>query len=408
MSKLSVKDLQVAGKKVLMRVDFNVPLNANSTISDATRIEETLPSIRYLLDRGASLILMAHLGNPRGMPNPRMSLQPCAKFLRGLLAIDIQMAPDCIGHKVRELVDKLQPKQVLLLENMRFHRAEEHPDEDRDFAKQLAAYGDYYVNDAFGSAHRKHSSTYTVASYFPGRAAAGFLMEKEINTLTDLLLNPKRPFYALIGGAKVSSKIGIIKALTKHVDALCIGGGMSYTFLKAMGVEIGNSLCEEEMIPIAIEIIDLCKKRNMRLLFPVDAVVAKEDSSDACVQVVALDKGIPKGFQGLDIGTKSIAQFKDALKNAKTIFWNGPLGVFEIEKFAHGTKEMAQALADSSAITVVGGGDSIAALNRMDIISKITYVSTGGGATLEFLEFGTLPAIEVLSEAGTISKTRPT
>jgi phosphoglycerate kinase len=400
MSKLSVRDLEVSGKKVLVRVDFNVPFDGDGHITDATRIEAAIPTIEYLLKNNAAVILMSHLGKSAFEASSKLTLAPCAKFLSGRLKNRLIMAPDCIGHQVETMADQLLPGEVLLLENLRLHRAEEFPDEDPDFAKQLASYGNCYVNDAFGTAHRKHSSTYYVPKFFPGKAAAGLLMEKELQFLTQLLENPKKPFCVLLGGAKVSSKIGVIKSLVNKVDALLIGGAMSYTFFYALGKKIGSSLYEKEMKGVALEIIEECKKKNVRLVLPVDCVATDKCSHEGKPQVIDMSgEGIPDGLQGVDIGPKTIELFDSVLKTAGTILWNGPMGVFEIKKFAIGTESMAKTLAQSKAVTVVGGGDSVAALNAIDLEDQITHVSTGGGSTLEFLEFGTLPGVEALSEA---------
>jgi len=398
MTKLFIEDLPLKGKKVLMRVDFNVPLDGDQRITDTTRIEAALPSIQYVLKQGGSLILMSHLGRPHHSPEPELSLLPVAKMLEGLLNQPVKMPKDCIGREVKMKVDNLKPGEVLLLENLRFHRAEEYPEEAPDFAKELASYGDFYVNDAFGTAHRKHSSTYTIAQYFPGKAAAGYLMEKEIRFLGEVLKNPQRPFCALIGGAKISSKIGVIKSLLKRVDSLLIGGGMAFTFLKAKGMEIGNSICERDLIPLAKEILNLCEKSQVKIQLPVDFIAAKKCSDDAEARTVDATQGIPDGFEGLDIGQKTIDLFSKAISQAKTLLWNGPVGVFEFERFAKGTFAIAKAVADSSATSIVGGGDSVAAINQSGFQEKITHISTGGGATLEYIEFGTLPGIEALSD----------
>ncbi len=397
MPKLFIEDLPIRGKKVLVRVDFNVPLDSDLNVVDTTRIEAALPSIRYILNQGGILILMSHLGRPRNEPNPELSLAPVAKMLSVLLEKPVQIASDCVGNSVKEKIDSLLQGEILLLENLRFHRAEMHPDEDPEFAKELASFADLYVNDAFGSAHRKHSSTYTIARYFPNGAAAGYLLEKEIHFLGEILSNPKRPFYALIGGAKISTKIGVMKSLLKIVDRLLIGGGMSYTFLKAKGLKIGDSIYEEELLPLAKEMMEAYREK---LMFPVDILAAKECSDDALTRVVSVEEGIPDGYQGLDIGPKTIELFSKTLQNGGTVLWNGPLGVYEFESFAKGTYALAQTVAAIPAATIVGGGDLIAALKDTGMIEKITHVSTGGGATLEYLEFGTLPAIEALSEKG--------
>lgn len=374
-----------------MRVDFNVPLE-NGQITDDSRIRASLPSIRYVLDHGGSLVLMSHLGRPKDKPASEFSLKPCAKRLSELLDQEVRMVD--LGSSVN-----LKPKEVVLLENLRFHRGEEHPDEEPEFAKKLAALGDLYVNDAFGTAHRKHASTYTVASLFPGKAAAGLLMEKEIEFLGGALSHPKRPFTALIGGAKISSKLGVLQSLKDKVDKLLIGGGMAFTFLRALGKEIGDSICEEGLVPKAKEILSAYGKK---MILPVDVVIADRMDGDAKTRTVSVDSGIPKGFQGVDIGEKTIKLFENELKGSQTVMWNGPVGVFEIKKFARGTNEMAKAIASMKATTIVGGGDSAAAVNGAHLADKMTHISTGGGASLEYLEFGSLPGIEALSKGGKV------
>lgn len=396
MAKLFIEDLPLQGKKVLMRVDFNVPLDGENNVADSMRIEAALPSIQYVLDQGGALILMSHLGRPRSEPNPDLSLSPVAKVLEALIERPVKMAPDCIGEKVRELAANLKSGEVLLLENLRFHRAETHPDEDPGFAKELANLADFYVNDAFGTAHRKHSSTYAITRFFPGKAAAGYLLEKEIRFLGETLEHPKRPFYALLGGAKISTKIGVVKSLLQKADRLLIGGGMAYTFLKARGHGIGNSLFEPEFLGLAK---DLLEEAGEKIILPRDALVAQECSEEAPIKLVDFsEEDIPEGYEGFDIGPKTIERFSQALSEAKTVLWNGPLGVYELERFAKGTHILAARIGDLAAATIVGGGDLIAALNQTGMSEKITHVSTGGGATLEYLEHGALPGIEALSE----------
>jgi phosphoglycerate kinase len=390
--KLSIRDLKVDGKKVLMRVDFNVPLNSQGQITDDSRIVASLPSIKYVLDHGGSVILMSHLGRPKGKSSAEFTLKPCAKRLSELLNTPVLMAGDCVGDEVSAMASKLKPKQVLLLENLRFHKEEENP--TTEFVKKLASLGDLYVNDAFGTAHRKHASTYTIASLFPGGAAAGLLMEKEIAFLGETLKHPKRPLVALIGGAKVSSKLGVLRSLKSIVDTLLIGGGMAYTFLKGMGVEIGNSLCEEDLVHDAAEILHEYQTAKKKLFLPVDHIaVDRLDGKANTVQVAA----IPEGFQGVDIGEKTIKLFSSELKGAKTVLWNGPVGIFENPEFAHGTNKLAEVIASLDATTIVGGGDSVAAVNAAHLADKMTHISTGGGASLEYVEFGSLPGIDALS-----------
>lgn len=396
-TKLSLKDLSLKGKKVLVRVDFNVPLDKKGEITDDTRIRASLPSIQYILEKGGSVILMSHLGRPKNKKTPEFSLAPCAKHLSQLLGKPVIMAKDCIGKEVKELVEELQPGQIILLENLRFHEGEENPDKDPQFAKELASLGDLYVNDAFGTAHREHASTAVIAKYFPDKAAAGFLIEKELSFLGKALLNPKRPFYALIGGAKISSKIGILKSLLGKADALLIGGGMAYTFFKAQGLPIGQSIHEDEFLQEAKEILAVAKSKNIKILLPVDQVIADKVAGDAATRIIASANGIPEGMQGVDIGPKTIELFARELGQAATILWNGPLGVFEIPAFATGTQEIAKVVAGLKATTIVGGGDSIAALQAAGLADKVSHVSTGGGATLEFIEYGTLPGIEALT-----------
>jgi phosphoglycerate kinase len=397
--KLSIEDLRCQNKKVLMRVDFNVPMDKEGVIQDDSRIVASLPSIKYVLSQGGSVILMSHLGRPKGKKDPAFSLAPCANHLSNLLGVPVIMAPDCIGEKVEKLAKNLQPGQVLLLENLRFYPAEENPDSDPTFAKQLANLGDLYVNDAFGTAHRAHSSTASITQYFPRKAAAGFLMQKEIQFLGSIVANPQRPFVAVIGGAKVSTKIGVLKSLLKKVDILLIGGGMAYTFLKAQGIPIGDSIHEDDSLQAAKEILLEAQKKKKPLILPRDVVIVKNLNDPSSARTIEITpSGIPTDYQGVDIGPKTIAEFDAELKKAKTVFWNGPVGVFEVPNFAKGTNSVAKTLASLKAITIVGGGDSLAALKNLELSDKITHLSTGGGASLEFLEFGNLPGIDALSD----------
>ena len=387
MTKLTLKDLSLAGKRVLMRVDFNVPME-NGKITDDSRIRASLPSIRYVLDQGASLILMSHLGRPKGK-DLSASLKPCAERLSELLKKRVPMAPDCVGPEVEQLASALQPGQVLLLENLRFHPGEEAPEKDPKFVEGLAKLGDCYINDAFGTAHRAHASTAVIAKYFPGKAAMGFLIEKELEELSPLVKGPKRPFFAIIGGAKISSKIGVIKSLLNSVDGLFIGGAMAFTFLKAKGIEIGASPCED---PKTIQDLPMGK-----IHLPLDLVVADAFSNDANKKIVSANEGIPSGWQGMDIGPKTMAAWSAQLQTGATIFWNGPLGVFEMANFATGTRKIAETLAHSNAKTIIGGGDSVAAIEQMGLADRFSHLSTGGGASLELIEFGHLPGIDALS-----------
>jgi phosphoglycerate kinase len=391
----TLTDLPLQGKKVLMRVDFNVPLDKSGHITDDSRIKATLPSIQYVLDQGGSLILMSHLGRPKGK-EAALSLQPCAKRLSELLKKPVQMAPDSIGKDVEEMAHNLQPREILLLENLRFHKGEEKPEQDPIFVKNLAKLGDYYVNDAFGTAHRAHASTAIIADYFKGRSSAGFLLEKELKFLDSCLKDPKRPFYAIIGGAKISTKLGVLKALIKKVDALLIGGAMAYTFFKALGVDIGDSLYEEDLLGEALSILEESKKKQVPLLLPIDLVVANLPVNGAKIQIVNALDGIPSGFQGVDIGPKTIEAITKRVQDGATIFWNGPVGIFEQSDFAKGTLSLAKVLANLPAITIVGGGDSLSAIENAGVGEKITHLSTGGGATLEYIEFGKLPGITPL------------
>ena len=407
MDKLSIKDLPLAGKKILMRVDFNVPfkdvpvknvpLKHDRVIIDDTRIIASLESIKYIIKHNGSVILMSHLGRPKGEKNADFSLDICAKRLSHLLNTPVIMASDCIGKDVEKLAKSLKPKEILLLENLRFHEGEEHPENDPSFAKQLASMGDIYINDAFGSSHRKHSSTYTITKYFPKASLSGFLLDKEISFLGNNLKMPKRPFYAIIGGAKISTKIGVIINLIDKVDELFIGGGMSYTFAKAAGIDIGSSICEDNQMETVKAIIDKCFDKKVLLNLPLDRMIANDISENANIKIISYNQNIPNGWEGVDIGPQTIDAWSKKLLEAKTIFWNGPLGIFEIDKFSNGTKEIAKVLASSTATTIAGGGDSIAAINSLNLKNKFTHLSTGGGASLEYIEHGSLPGIDALT-----------
>ena len=334
MNKLSIQDLSLKDKKVLMRVDFNVPLNTDGSIADDSRIRAALTSIQYVINQGGSLILMSHLGRPKGEKDPKLTLTPIAKRLSQLLHIEVLMAPDCIGDKVKTMAKNLNPKKILLLENLRYYDAEEHPQHNPSFAKKLSELGEIYINEAFGTAHRIHSSTYTIAKYFPGKAASGFLMDKEIAFLGNVVEHPKRPFYAIIGGAKISTKVGILKNLIEKVDGIFIGGGMIFTFSKTGGSSIGESIVEDDQLDTAKEIMKRCQSKAVKLWFPSDLIIADSFHNDANIKNISIKEAIPEGWQGVDIGPKTVADWKSSLHNAQTIFWNGPLGVFEMPNFA--------------------------------------------------------------------------
>lgn len=399
MNKKTVRDSDVAGKRVLMRVDFNVPLDTERHITDDTRIRAALPTIQYVLDRGASLILMSHLGRPDGKVVEKLSLAPVAQRLSELLGRPVLMVGDCIGPQVEAQARALQPGQVLLLENLRFHEQEEK--NDPAFARQLAALGDLYVNDAFGTAHRAHASTEGVTRYLPG--VAGFLMERELNFLGSALEHPQRPFAAIVGGAKVSDKIKVLERLISMVDTLLIGGGMANTFLKAEGYEIGDSLFEEGKVEMAHDLVSMARRNHLTLLLPVDVVVADRFAVDAQHKVVAAD-GVQPGWRILDIGPATIEAFRESLADARTIVWNGTLGVAEWPAFARGTDALIDILAQrarAGATTIIGGGDSAAAVEAAGAAEHMSHVSTGGGASLEFLEGRVLPGVAALQDTNT-------
>ncbi len=393
MNKLGLRDVTVTDKRVLVRVDFNVPLTDDGQVSDDTRIVAALPTIRYLVENRAKVILMSHLGRPKGKVNLAYSLQPVATRLGELLGQPVAFVPDCVGEVAEAAVAKLAPGEVLLLENLRFHAAEEK--NEAGFAQQLAALGDVYVNDAFGTAHRAHASTAGVADYLQP-AVCGFLLEKEIKFLGAALADPERPFVAILGGAKVSDKIAVVRNLLGRVDSLLIGGGMANTFLAAQGKEMGRSLVEKEAISLAEELLAQAKERGVQMHLPLDAVVATDLDANT-TQVVAIDE-VPQDQMVLDIGPATREHFAGLLADAKLIVWNGPMGVFERENFAAGTYALAKAVADSPATSIVGGGDSAAAIAQAGLTDAITHVSTGGGASLEFLEGKTLPGVAALSE----------
>lgn len=391
MNKKSVKDIDIKGKKVIVRVDFNVPLSEEGQITDDTRIRAALPTIQLLIEREARVILMSHLGRPKGKVVEKYRMAPVAEKLGVLLGRKIMYSRDCIGQEPEEKISSMKPGDVILLENLRFHGEEEK--NDPGFAKSLADLADIYVNDAFGTAHRAHASTAGIAQYLP--AVAGLLMEKEISALGRALENPQRPFAAIIGGAKVSDKIGVIQNLLGKVDVLMIGGGMANTFLAAQGKDMGKSLVEEDKLNLARQLMDQANAEKVRFMLPEDLVVAEEYAAGARYQVVAADQ-VPEGWMALDIGPKTIEKLAAVIKEVKTIVWNGPVGVFEMDAFAKGTREIAAAVAASPSLSIVGGGDSVAAVHKMGVAEKISHISTGGGASLEFLEGKELPGVAVL------------
>ena len=393
MNKKTVKDIDLKGKKVFVRCDFNVPMDENQNITDNTRIKAALPTIKYLLEQNCKIILASHLGRPKGEVKPEFSLKPVAKELSKLLGKEVIMANDVIGEDATTKAENLKEGEIMLLENVRFHR--EETDNDPEFAKKLASMAEVFVNDAFGTAHRAHASTTGIADYIPG--VAGFLIEKELKFLGNAINNPERPFVAILGGAKVSDKIGVIDSLLDKVDTLMIGGGMAYTFFKAQGYNVGNSLCEVEKTGLALEAMEKAKAKGVKLLLPIDTKVGKEFKPDTESKTVAWTD-IPDGWEGFDIGEKTIEMFKNELKNAKTVIWNGPVGLFEFDQFAIGTNEIAKTLADLDATTIIGGGDSGAAVAKAGLADKMTHISTGGGASLEFLEGKKLPGIECLQD----------
>ncbi len=396
LNKKSVEDINVTGKRVLVRCDFNVPLDENRNITDETRIDGAMPTIKYLIDNGAKVILCSHLGKPKGEPKPELSLAPVAKKLSEKLGKEVVFAADAtvVGENAKKAVAEMKDGDVVLLENTRY-RKEETKNED-NFSKELASLADVFVNDAFGTAHRAHCSNVGVTKYID-TAVAGYLIQKEIEFLGNAVNNPERPFVAILGGSKVSSKISVINNLLEKVDTLIIGGGMSYTFMKACGENVGNSLLETDYIDYAKEMMEKAKAKGVKLLIPVDTVVAQDFSNDAPHKTVERG-GIEDGWEGLDIGEKTIALFKDAIKDAKTVVWNGPMGVFEMPTFAKGTNAIAAALAEIDATTIIGGGDSVAAVNQAGLGDKMTHISTGGGASLEFLEGKELPGIAALQD----------
>lgn len=390
MDKKTIKDLDVYNKKVLLRVDFNVPMK-DGVITDDNRIKEELPTIKYLLDNGAAVIVMSHLGRPEGQVNLKYSLRPTADRLSEYLGKEVQFVEDCIGRETTKKAKELKSGEVLVLENLRFHAEEE--ENDKAFCEKLAKLADIYVNDAFGTAHRKHASTYGVAKLLPN--AVGFLIEKELSMIVDTINNPKRPFVGILGGAKVSDKITIVESLLNKVDTLIVGGAMAYTFLMAENYNTGDSKVEKEMVDEAKRLVELAKEKNVQLLLPVDHIIANNFDNPTVIKNT-VDANIPNGFMGMDIGKKTIKNYKHAIKEAKTVVWNGPMGVFENKNFENGTKAVAKAMAKSKATTIVGGGDSAAAVIKFKYAKKMTHISTGGGASLKLFEGKVLPAVDVI------------
>jgi phosphoglycerate kinase len=403
MAKMTVKDVDVAGKRVMVRVDFNVPLDDSQQITSDQRIQAALPTIQYLIEHNAAVILMSHLGRPKGQAVPEMSVRPAAERLSELIGQEVKLAPDCVGAQIETMAQQLQPGQVLMLENLRYHAEEE--DNDPAFSQQLAGLGEIYVNDAFGAAHRAHASTEGITRHL-SPAVSGLLMEKEITYLDETLRGPQRPFVAILGGAKITGtkkspgKIEVIQNLMDKVDALIIGGGMAYTFYRALGLEIGDSLLEENSIPTAAKVMEDAKKQGVELLLPVDCVVADKFAADAQTRVVTREQ-MPEGWQGLDIGPETRKLFAAKIAQAKTIAWNGPLGVFEMEAFAVGTRDVAHAVAtasDQGAVSIIGGGDTAAAVVQMGLADRMTHISTGGGASLECMGGRILPGVAAITE----------
>lgn len=400
MNKKGIQDIDVSGKKVLMRVDFNVPINEDGSVGDDTRIEAALPTINYVLEQGGSLILMSHLGRPKGQVNPEFTLKPVAAALGAKLGKEIQFASDCVGEEAECKAAALQPGEILLLENLRFHAEEEgkgvEPGAQEAFAKALAALGEVYVNDAFGTAHRAHASMAVVTKYFDN-CAAGFLLEKEINYLAKTLEAPEHPFVAIIGGAKISGKIDVVINLMDKCDTILIGGGMAYTFFKAQGQKIGGSIHEDDKMDLAKQIVADAEAKGVKLLLPIDNVIGDDFSESANTQVVSGD--IPDGWEGMDIGPETAKLFAAEIAGAKTVVWNGPMGCFEMAPFAAGTNAVAQAIADNTdCVSIIGGGDSVSAINQVGLADKITHMSTGGGASLELMEGKTLPGLAALTD----------
>ena len=403
-NKKTVKDIDLKGQRVVMRVDFNVPLK-DGVVKDDTRIKAALPTIKYILEQGASLVLLTHLGRPKGEAVPEFSVKPAADRLAELLGKEVKFANDCVGADVQAQAAALKPGEVLVCENTRYHKAEDikckTPEDKqlmRDFAAELAKLGNVYVNDAFGTAHRAHASTAVITEFMDkSKCVAGFLMEKELQYLGKAVADPKRPFVAIIGGAKVSGKLEVLRSLMNKVDTILIGGGMAYTFLKALGHDIGNSLCEDELLDTAKETLALAQTKKVRFMLPVDNKVADKFDNDAKTMIVKND--IPAGYMALDIGPETVAAYSAEIAKAKTIVWNGPMGCFEMPNFVSGTMEICKAVAESDAVSIIGGGDSVAAVNQSGLAAKMSHISTGGGASLEFLEGKELPGVACLADA---------
>ena len=403
-NKKTVKDIDLKGQRVVMRVDFNVPLK-DGVVKDDTRIKAALPTIKYILEQGASLVLLTHLGRPKGEAVPEFSVKPAADRLAELLGKEVKFANDCVGADVQAQAAALKPGEVLVCENTRYHKAEDikckTPEDKqlmRDFAAELAKLGNVYVNDAFGTAHRAHASTAVITEFMDkSKCVAGFLMEKELQYLGKAVADPNRAFVAIIGGAKVSGKLEVLRSLMNKVDTILIGGGMAYTFLKALGHDIGNSLCEDELLDTAKETLALAQTKKVRFMLPVDNKVADKFDNDAKTMIVKND--IPAGYMALDIGPETVAAYSAEIAKAKTIVWNGPMGCFEMPNFASGTMEICKAVAESDAVSIIGGGDSVAAVNQSGLAAKMSHISTGGGASLEFLEGKELPGVACLADA---------
>ena len=394
LKKLSITDLDLKGKRVFIRVDFNVPLDENQNVTDTTRIVAALPTINKAREMGARVILASHLGRPKGQVNPKYSLEPVALKLQEIIEAPVAFAPDCVGSEVETMVNNMKDGEILLLENLRFHKEEEKNDEE--FSKSLARLCDVYINDAFGTAHRAHASTAGITKHV-STSAAGFLLKREVDYLKGAVENPVRPFVAIIGGAKVSGKIAVLENLADKVDKVIVGGGMANTFFKAMGHEVGSSLCEDEMLETANNIIKKFKDNNVKLYLPIDCVIAQEADEKAITKVVPLQE-VPADWKILDIGPASSRLFQEALDDAKTIVWNGPMGLFEMDPFSRGTFALAQSVASAHALTIIGGGDSVLAVNRAGVAQDVSFISTGGGASLELLEGKNLPGVAALTD----------